>query len=136
MEFIENFIFVNSLLQQCKPKNFLLYVHCRHCWWDRGNSKQQRRSWKQLLSLITPRLCVQTNLLLGKLPAVKNCIPTPYHSLLDFSLAKRVAGNAEAPVGESLSFCEPLTESLFWPGSVPGADVVRVACLPAVDSVS
>jgi len=37
MEFIENFISVNSLLQQCKRKNFLLYVHYRHCWWGKGN---------------------------------------------------------------------------------------------------
>jgi len=51
-------------------------------------------------------------------------------------LAKRVAENAEAPVGESLSFCEPLNSSLFWPGSVPGADVVRVVSLSAVVSVS
>ena len=74
-----------------------------------GRATQQLRSWKQLLSMIAARLCVQTNLLLGKLPAVKNRIPTPSHSLLAFSLAKRVAENAEAPVGESLSFCEPLT---------------------------
>jgi hypothetical protein len=48
----------------------------------------------------------QTNLLLGKLPTVGSCIPTPSHSSHEFSLAKRLAENAEAPVGESLSFCE------------------------------
>lgn len=40
------------------------------------------------------------------------------------SLAKRVAQNAEAPVGESVSFCERHETSLFWPGSVPGTDEV------------
>jgi hypothetical protein len=99
-------------------------------------ANQQRRTWKQLLSLIAPRLCVHTNLLLGELLAVKNRIPTPHHSLADFSLAKRVAENAEAPVGESLSYCGSTNISLFWPGSVPGTDVVRVVSLSVVVSVS
>lgn len=70
------------------------------------------------------------------LPAVKTCIPTPFHSSHEFSLAKRVAENAEAPVGESLSFCQQQNSSLFWPGTVPGADAVRVAGFSAVVSVS
>jgi len=41
MEFIENLNFVYSLLQQYKRKNFLLYVHHRHCWWGKGNRTEQ-----------------------------------------------------------------------------------------------
>jgi len=78
-----------------------------------GRATQQRRSWKQLLSMIAARLHIQTNLFLGKLPAVKNCIPTPSHSLFDFSLAKRVAVNAGVSVGESLSFFEPLKQFIL-----------------------